>query len=333
MLYALFLYQRTSGLMLWSHEMNSEMNEIQVELLSSFFSAIQSFVVEIVKKGDRGLDNIDLGTRMVKVTQIEKMDIELVSIADSQNKAIMKKIHEKIVAVLWTHKELFSKMDHWNGDVTIFSQIDQDVDLLLKSYPELSGKKIQIEQQTELLKSLWGEGVQLTEAQKAQFEKEQKEIQEQLKKVQTHMERADLLTKLLSYAEKLKDTAAFQQIQKDQQKLFNDFNDTLMRAQYFLKKAKECITSAVSSSGLKKLTELNYNDIYLNMYSFSTKLHLLGNITKADDFKVDAMKLIDSSTSSQEISGIIEKILHIRDDLTDLYTPIMKSKKKSSKKA
>ena len=66
MLYALFLYQRTSGLMLWSHEMNSEMNEIQVELLSSFFSAIQSFVVEIVKKGDRGLDNIDLGTRMVK---------------------------------------------------------------------------------------------------------------------------------------------------------------------------------------------------------------------------------------------------------------------------
>ena len=117
------------------------------------------------------------------------------------------------------------------------------------------------------------------------------------------MERADLLTKLLSYAEKLKDTAAFQQIQKDQQKLFNDFNDKLMRAQYFLKKAKECITSAVSSSGLKKLTELNYNDIYLNMYSFSTKLHLLGNITKADDFKVDAMKLIDSSTSSQEISG------------------------------
>ena len=72
------------------------------------------------------------------------MDIELVSIADSQNKAIMKKIHEKIVAVLWTHKELFSKMDHWNGDVTIFSQIDQDVDLLLKSYPELSGKRYKL---------------------------------------------------------------------------------------------------------------------------------------------------------------------------------------------
>ncbi len=57
--------------------------------------------------------------------------------------------------------------------------------------------------------------------------------------------------------------------------MYADFDDAFMKAQFFLKKVQEAITHELSNSNSKRVNEFNYQDIYLNLYSFSTKLNLL----------------------------------------------------------
>ena len=46
MLYSLFIYQSHSGLLIWDKSFEKQMDSQRVELFSSFFSAIQTFVKE-----------------------------------------------------------------------------------------------------------------------------------------------------------------------------------------------------------------------------------------------------------------------------------------------
>ena len=76
MLYSLFIYQVKTGLLLWEKSFENDMDH-KSELFSSFFSAIQSFLREMILQGthhqdSRGLAGIDMGNFVVKITEIPK---------------------------------------------------------------------------------------------------------------------------------------------------------------------------------------------------------------------------------------------------------------------
>ena len=81
MLHSIFLYQRSSGLSIWEKSFEEGISPESLTLFSSFFSAIQNFVHEIVKTEGEGLRNLDLGRYLVHVSNFPEFDLEVVTVA------------------------------------------------------------------------------------------------------------------------------------------------------------------------------------------------------------------------------------------------------------
>ena len=84
MLYSIFIYQSQWVLLIWDKSSKNRWMR-RVELFSSFFSAIQSFVKEIITTSGKGLKNIEMGNFVIKITGIAKLNLEIVAIIDKDD--------------------------------------------------------------------------------------------------------------------------------------------------------------------------------------------------------------------------------------------------------
>ncbi len=107
MLYSIFIYQSQSGLLIWDKSFEKQMDARRVELFSSFFSAIQSFVKEIITTSGKGLKNIEMGNFVIKITGIPKLNLEIVAIIDKDDEKPIARIVSRMIQLLEEHKQLF----------------------------------------------------------------------------------------------------------------------------------------------------------------------------------------------------------------------------------
>ena len=180
--------------MLWQFEQSGEMDDTEVELISSFFSAVQSFVQELLKHESRGVESIDLGNKIVQVTHLDKIDAELVSLGDIVNKKPMKKFHDAFSAMLDNHEDLFAK-DKWDSDITKFRVLDSEVTQILEAFPELNSKRTSSNLEIDLLKSIWSKGPAISAEQIEQFQEEKYRIQEAIRTSDNLPEKDETLSK------------------------------------------------------------------------------------------------------------------------------------------
>ena len=104
MLYSMFLYQKQTGFSIWERSFDSHLDPTQLQIYSSFFSAIQGFIKQIVDGGDSSLNYLDLGNIFLQATPFPDIQLELVTIADSKDKKAIKKFHGKMKKILLNHK-------------------------------------------------------------------------------------------------------------------------------------------------------------------------------------------------------------------------------------
>ena len=320
MLYTLFLYQSTSGLLMYSKNFQ-EVGSGKMELFSSFFAAINSFVSELVLDGSKELQNISMGDYIIIVSAIKEVNVDIVIIADKDDSKLIYKTIPKIIKVLNEHKELLIE---WKNNVRELQILDQPMSEIILSNKKLIGDvKSLTEDAEEFLKSMWSQRSQLKgELDSQQRQNLYKEREFLIKKLDegktTNLYRKLAISnKILKISDQLREESTFLEYQEKINNLKAQISDTKIKMEYYLKQIKESITREIESLGGKTLEKGDYKDCYLSLYSFSTKLkNISEDVREFKKYRDWANKLINrEEIPIEELSDVIKNVLKMPDEL------------------
>ena len=315
MLYTIFLYQQESGLLLYDKSLQ-DVSAGKLDLFSSFFSALKSFISELVLEGSQELKNIELGDYSVFITTMNEIKTDLVIIADKEDYKLVNKLIPKFIKILIEHKEIFL---NWEGKKADFDVLDTPISELIQSQKKLIGDKSLIEKPDLVLKSIWAHKKDLTPQEKENLIQEKDILLSKFEKITNIQRKLGISKKLVEISDKLKDEQNFFQYQEEVKLLKDNLKDTKIKLKYYLERIKFTISQAIKLLGSKSVTEGSYRDVYLNLYSFSNKLKNVTSDTKWRDYQNLAKLLINKEeVSVHELSAAIMKILHMNDDI-DCY--------------
>ncbi|TFG30461.1 MAG: hypothetical protein EU532_00725 [Promethearchaeota archaeon] len=312
MIYSLFLYQSKSGLLLYDKNFQ-DVSDGKLEMFSAFFSALKSFISEMVLSGSKELKNIELGDYLVLITLIPEIKSDLVIIADKEDNKTINKLIPKIVKVILNYKELFIS---WDQSVKTFKILDQPLTELILSKKKLVEGTSLTEKQNVVLKSIWAHKKDLSAEIKQNLIAEKEILQKKLLTTENFHKKLILAEKLIEISEKLKDDKDFIKYQKDAKIIKDEISDRKLKLAYYLERSKESLSYTLDNLGSKSLKDGDYKETYLNLYSFSSKLK---NVTDSETYKkyqLLAKKLIDKEQIPvDELSQVISEILAMKDDI------------------
>ncbi len=315
MLYTIFLYQQESGLLLYDKSFQ-DISDGKLDLFSSFFSTLKSFVSEVVLEGSQELKNIELGNYSVIFTAINEIKTDLVIIADNEDYKLVNKLIPKFIKILIDYKEIFL---NWEGIKADFDILNTPISELIQSQKKLIGDKSLIEKPDLVLKSIWAHKKDLSLQEKENLIQEKDLLLSKLEKITNIQRKLGISKKLLEISERLKDEQGFFKYQEDVKLLKDNLKDTKIKLKYYLERIKLTLSQAIKLLGTKSVTEGSYRDVYLNLYSFSNKLKNITTDTKWREYQNLAKLLINKEeVSAHELSVAITKILHMNDDI-DYY--------------
>ncbi len=312
MIYSLFLYQSKSGILLYDKNFQ-DVSDGKLEMFSAFFSALKSFISEMVLSGSKELKNIELGEYFVLITSIPETESDLVIIADKEDNKTINKLVPKLVRIILNYKELFI---NWDQRVKTFKILDKPLTELILSKKRLVEGTSLIEKQEVVLKSIWSHKKDLSAEAKQNLINEKEILQKKLLKAHDFKEKLALTEKLIQISSKLKDEEGFIQFQKEAKLIKDEIIDRKLKLQYYLERTKAALSNTLDHLGRKSLKDGDYKDTYLNLYSFSTKLKNLTDSDTYETYQMLAKALIDKDEISiDELSQIISKILAMKDDI------------------
>ncbi|XEO76468.1 hypothetical protein WKT22_01492 [Candidatus Lokiarchaeum ossiferum] len=319
MLYRMFIYQIKSGLLLWEKSFDRDI-DLKSELFSSFFSAIQSFLREMILQGTQDQDKkslagIDMGNFVVKIFKIKDVDAELVILADKADEKSLKKFGTKVLNILKHRKELFKD---WDGDRSRFSVLDLEILQIMSNFKNLSGNKSIIDNKNEFLNEIMKNLPELKDDQKTQYNNELTFLDERLKQSTNIFKKLEIVNSMEVVLHKLKNKEKIKELQEKRRKLMAELNSTKEKMAYFLSKAKASLSKTVETGHGKSLFELNYQTAYTNLYSFSTKLKNIGNTKLYDYYRSIAKIFIDKPEEKKsEFPNIVREVLNLSDNIDD----------------
>jgi hypothetical protein len=284
-------------------------------MFSSFFSAIQNFIHEIVKSETIGLKNLDLGPYQVNVSSFNEFDLEVVTVIEAIDKKELKsitKIHERIKEVLNNHKNKFD-WPNWNGDISIFSFLTVEIGTILQNLRIKD--KIQIIPKQIEEKLLSGES-QMFKVPIEVYATDIELYKNRLKKVETFPEKFEILEKLAELNQKINDSSFNDYYQQLNKKITQDFEETKIKAKMYLTQLKTNINTITNNLRTKNFDESRVRDIFLPLYSFSGKLRILGQNEKSEEYKALASSLMNKETLSvNERFEIVLQISRLDEDV------------------
>jgi len=312
MLYSIFIYQSQSGLLIWDKSFEKEMDARRVELFSSFFSAIQSFVREMISNSQKGLKNIEMGNFLIKVTGLPKLNLEIVTISDKDDEKPINKIIPRLIKLLEDHTQIF---EEWDGERSKFDVLNLEIIQVISMEKSLLGTKSILDGQTDLLGGIIDSMPELEKNQRENYLKEREFNYKKLQSTTSLVKKLEILASIDTISQKLKDKAEVQKISNLRRTYINDLESTKQKITYFLGNAKQAISKVVEVIGRKALVDLDFKDAYMNLYSFSTKLKIIGRDDLSEEYRQVAQLLIDKPEGRRdELSKSISRILNLPDD-------------------
>ena len=289
----------------------------KMELFSSFFSAIKSFIQEMLLEGSKDLKNIELGNYVVKITTISGLNVDLVLIIDQEDNKKVNKLIPKIIKVLLKHQEIF--MD-WNGQKDIFKILDHPISQLIVSEKSLIDEKTLTDNQMEVLKSIWEQKGALSPQKVEDLLEEKQFLEDRLNQTENLIRKQKIIENILDISNQLKDDNGYRQYQKRFQQVKREIDDTKFKIKYYLQRAKECLSESLKKIGQKPLIEGEYRDTYLNLYSFGSKIQKISSGNEYQKFKEMAKMLLEKDANREsELSQIIKDILKLKEEDIEDY--------------
>jgi hypothetical protein len=317
MLYSIFIYQSQSGLLIWQKSFEKQMDATRIQLFSSFFSAIQSFVKEIITSNDKGLKNIEMGNFVVKVTDLPKLNLEIVSIIDKDDEKTISKVTVQIVNLLQQHAQLF---ENWDGNQEKFDVLDFEIIKIIQTEKQLLGTKSLIDGQNEILGRIIDEMPELEKGQRDNYIKEREFLYQKFASTTNILKKAEILSSADIISQKLKDKNELIKIAGMRKNLTKELEDTKQKLGFFLQNMKSAISKSVELLGRKSLMDMDFKDAYINLYSFTTKLKLIGRDDLADKYREYAQLLVDKKEDQREqLSEALQMLLKLPDDIKGYF--------------
>ncbi len=300
--YNMFIYQSGSGILIWKKIFEKQISDQKLELFSSFFSAIKSFVKELVaESSDKTLKNIEMGNYIVNSTHIRQLGIDIVIIADQEDELELLKIIPKIIDILRNHSELIRT---WDGTLKRLKVLDYEILELLRNESNLL-EKIEIEEEERI-----------EQAQKTKYLKEYNFLQNRFEIVKSLPRKITILNQMQRIAETFNDGKKLERIKEMRKEVNSEMELLIRKITIYLSETKKAISENFKKIPVSKsLFDLPYREAYINLYSFSNKIKLLGNIELAEKYNKVAKLLIDKPPEIQkEFKSILEDILALPDD-------------------
>jgi len=314
MLYTIFLYHSESGLLFYDKSFQ-DISDGKMDLFSSFFSALKSFIGEMVLDGAKELKNIELGDYTVLITSINEVKADLVVIGDKEDHKAINKLIPRIIKVILKHSNVFRD---WKGNKNDFDILDHPISELMLSQKKLLGDKSLIERQEHILKSMWAHNKDLFAQQIEDLNHEKEILMDRLENLTVLPKKLELTENLLKISERLKDDQSFMKYQEEIKGIKDEIRDSKIKLNYYLEKIKITINQAVNQLGNKPLNEGDYKDVYLNLYSFSNKLKNMTDANTWERYRDLAQILINKDEAAfEEISKSISTILKLSDNIED----------------
>lgn len=315
----MFICQIKSGLLLWEKSFDRDIDH-KSELFSSFFSAIESFLREMILQGTQDQDKktlagIDLGNFVVKIFQIKDIDAELVILADKTDEKSLKKFGSKILNLLKHREELFRD---WDGDRSRFDVLDLEILQIISHFKNLSGNKSILDNKNELLNEMMNNLPELEDDQKTHYNNELSFLDDRFKNSPNIFKKLEIVNSMEVVLHKLKNKEKIKETQGKRRKLMTELNSTKEKITYFLSNAKKAISKTVEIGSGKSLYDLDYQSAYTNLYSFSTKLKIIGNSALSEYYRNIAKIFIDKPEEKRaEFSKIVREVLNLSDNVED----------------
>jgi len=319
-IYSLFLYQRESGLLLYN-KVFQDVSDGKMEMFGAFFSAIKSYISEILLEGSKELRTIELGDYIIFTLLVPETNSDLVIIANKEDYKLLKRLFPKIIKIILNHKELFIE---WRADVNEFLILDQPLTDLIHSKKQLLGESgsgsIKDFSIKKILKSISSQKREASEQSKLNLIKERAYLISRLKRVNNYFQKLTIIEKLIEISENVKDNDGSIKYRNEAKILRKKIEDTKIKLNFFLNKVKTLLTEAVNQLGNKSLKEGDYNEAYLNLYSFTQKLTNLSSPLIKKKYQELARKLSNKDNiSDNELSQTIALILNMDDKIEEYF--------------
>ncbi len=304
-IYNAFIYQTQSGILVWKKSFDYLIDNKKVELFSSFFSAIQSFIKQLMEeKSGQSLKNIEMGEYVINNTSIPHLGIDLIIIADKSDKRYLKDVADEIIELLHSHSEIIK---NWNGDTGLLKVLDFEITHLLSERFSLLNERMLSREEQKRLEDL----------KKIKYTDEYNFLKNRYNKVQNLFEKRKILKQMTTVAEKLDDNHFIKQCQGMHKDLEEEIRNTKTKLEYYLKETKEFISNNLRKRQISNATlfDFGYRDAYINLYSFSKKLKLLGRLDLAEKYYKVSKLLIDKPAEiKSEFPSILKDLMNLPDN-------------------
>jgi hypothetical protein len=316
MIYTIFLYQSHTGLLIYDKNFQ-DVDARNTEIFNSFISAMKAFVSEIVIDGslDRSteLTNIELSDYIIILTSLPKIKVDMVIISDKEDSKSINKLIPKLIKFLNKYEQLFLS---WDGDREEFDLLDHPLTELVLANVKVIRKSL-LKQPDQILKSIWAHRKQLTREAIDNLIQERDLLIYKIEKAVNLPRKAAMSISVIDLSEKLKDEITYLKYQNELKRFNREIKDAKFKLNYYLEGIKVSLNEAVANLGDDPIHSGDFKSVYLNLYSFSTKLKLMNE----NDWKIYrdmASRLIDKEALTEhELSEIIRNMLKMSFNVDD----------------
>ena len=303
MIHSLYLFQSNSKNLFYNKNFQSDE---KLEMFSSFFSALQTFVSELTENSTESLNTIELGEYFVLITRIPEIQLDLVIITDKEDIKEVQKMIPKINEIILSHQDLFLNWDRKPEKLEMFDL--KIIQLILSNKKLIAGSTLTADQST-VLKSIWEQKGSLSEQLREDLLKEREELKYRYLAEENFINKYEVSKKLIEISEKLHDDEKFIKYQTEAKSLKDEINDRKIRLQYYLDQVKESLEYS------------KYAETYSYLYSLCLKLKNFADPTVIDKYKTLAKNLLNRhKILKKEFRQILKEISMIEDEINEFLS-------------
>ena len=288
-----FLISDNNGTLLVEVTKNETM---EPALLSGFISALKVF-----GEGTLGnISNISIEGLDINMIIVSKFNLFMMAIIDSNIPELnLRTGCEETLKIFY---QMFKdRFDSFDGDVTVFDKFTEILEAHVQHYLQALEEFVDVSDQARNI---------LVQERDTLFK--QVKFEPNLKKKRATQE------KIFGISEKLKDEGRIKEIQNEIKKTESIIKDTKFKLQYFLDKAKTSLNEIISQYGVNAKQDVNFSQVYLNLFSFSSKLKTMIYHTGWKRYFNLASKIQNKEELSRsEFSEVIIEIQNLSENLDD----------------
>jgi len=125
-----------------------------------------------------------------------------------------------------------------------------------------------------------------------------------------------LIKLILEISDKLEDEQFFLEYQTKKKKMAAEIKDQKIRLKYYLNQVKKSLEESLYALGEKPLIKGDFKEVYLNLYSFSSKLKNFSSPEIYEKYRNLANKLLNKKdVSPEEFSLLIDEITNMEENI------------------